>query len=347
MSTPSRGSRARSPRLPPLLFGEDQALRFSDCAEFAALLHASFPQLAAFETAPGFPEFSGKIASVRVNGVTLVAVALTPVSMLTRRNGDVTLVLPTTPQAQVRIGRRLPREVSPDEAMILPSGQIVTACQPGASVIVNVEAERLLETARSMIGPERADLARLAPGEAHFLPLLLPRLNVKALVRHLGRIVDLLMSDAASLARLGVDEWFLRAMVAVVFADPLSTAATEVASAQQQARSDRAVDFVCDAVRVDPARPMQLRDMEELTGLGARSLQLAFRRRFGCSPTEWQRRERLNLAQERLLRAERPLSIKALGFDMGFASSSAFIAHYRRQFGETPRTTILRSGGLG
>jgi AraC-like DNA-binding protein len=329
------------------MFGEGHARVFGDSGEFASLLQAWFPQLAAFEPALGSPEFRGKIAAVKVNEVTLVAAAVSPVSMLTRRNDDVTLVVPTTPQAQVQIARRPARPVSPDEAMILPSGQIVTAHNPGSSIIVNVAVARLLETAQRMIGPERADLARLAPGEAIFLPLLLPGLNVKALIRHLCRIVDLMMTDPASLARLGVDEWFVRAVVAVVFADPLASAANEAATAAQQARSDRAVDLICDAVRVDPARPMQLRDMEELTGLGARSLQIAFRRRFGCSPTEWQRRERLNLAQERLLRAEGPLSIKALGFDMGFASPSAFIAHYRRQFGETPRATILRAGGLG
>ena len=86
------------------------------------------------------------------------------------------------------------------------------------------------------------------------------------------------------------------------------------------------------------------REMELLSGLSARTLQYAFRSKFGVTPTQWQRRERMLLAQ-RLLCDNPNVSITQLAHDMGLSSVAAFSTLYKRHFGEPPsRVRVTRAG---
>lgn len=99
------------------------------------------------------------------------------------------------------------------------------------------------------------------------------------------------------------------------------------------------LDIICDLVRSTHERPLTLTEMESLSGLSARALQYAFNARFGCSPMEWQRRERMHLARRRLMFPVPGETITDIAYAMGFSSSAAFAAQYRRYFGETPSGT--------
>jgi AraC-like DNA-binding protein len=92
-------------------------------------------------------------------------------------------------------------------------------------------------------------------------------------------------------------------------------------------------DVVCDLVRASIDRPLTLTEMEYVSGLSARALQYAFKIRFGCSPMQWQRNERLLGAMQRILSMAPGETITTIAYSMGFSSSSAFTFLYRRQFG--------------
>jgi AraC-like DNA-binding protein len=104
------------------------------------------------------------------------------------------------------------------------------------------------------------------------------------------------------------------------------------------------LDAVCDLVGSAFERPFTLTEMEAISGLSARALQYGFKARFGCSPMEWQRRERIRLARNRLMFAAPGETITQIAYAMGFASSAAFAAQYRRYFGETPSQTFRLRG---
>lgn len=105
------------------------------------------------------------------------------------------------------------------------------------------------------------------------------------------------------------------------------------------------IDKICDAVRDLTNNPLTLTEMEQLSGLSARSLQYAFQKRFGRSPMAWQRRERLYLANSMLISSDETIDITSICYQTGVPTPSKLSEYYRRQFGETPSETLRRSHG--
>jgi len=106
---------------------------------------------------------------------------------------------------------------------------------------------------------------------------------------------------------------------------------------------DRVFDLICDKSLARLEKPLTLTEMEKLSGLSAKQFTKEFRLRFGCTPMEWQRRERLTIARERLLNGDRIVNIAPLSADLGFPRSKIFSLHYTRQFGEKPDETFHKN----
>lgn len=90
---------------------------------------------------------------------------------------------------------------------------------------------------------------------------------------------------------------------------------------------------IAAALRADPADPRRLGDWACLTGVSTRTLVRRFLAETGMSFRQWQRQVRLLAALERLAQGE-PVTTVAL--DVGYASTSAFIATFRSALGTTP-----------
>lgn len=147
-------------------------------------------------------------------------------------------------------------------------------------------------------------------------------------------LIDSQFENRGALSILGVDDLINRWVAWCV-----SPPGDEPAPRIERTR----IDVVCDLVRASTDRPLTLTEMEDVSGLSARALQYAFKVRFGCSPMQWQRNERLLGAMQRILSMAPGETITTIAHSMGFSSSSAFTSLYRRQFGETPSDTLLRN----
>ncbi|MBU6223015.1 MAG: AraC family transcriptional regulator [Planctomycetes bacterium] len=90
-------------------------------------------------------------------------------------------------------------------------------------------------------------------------------------------------------------------------------------------------------------QPIALSDLERVSGLSARTLQLAFRKAHNCTPREWIQRRRLALARERLLAADTSTTVAAVALACGFTRQGAFAASYAQRFGEQPSATLARA----
>lgn len=84
------------------------------------------------------------------------------------------------------------------------------------------------------------------------------------------------------------------------------------------------------------ARPHDARSLEEWAawaGLSPRSLSRLFRVETGCSFGQWRQQARLARALERLAAGE---AVASVADGLGYASVSAFVAMFRRAFGQSP-----------
>ncbi|MFM9848445.1 MAG: helix-turn-helix domain-containing protein [Hyphomicrobiaceae bacterium] len=90
------------------------------------------------------------------------------------------------------------------------------------------------------------------------------------------------------------------------------------------------------------AEPMRISELAARLDISCRALQLAFRKRFGCSPSEHLFACRLGLARTRLLVPTATTTVTAVAVDCGFVNLGAFAGRYYRAFGERPSETLRR-----
>jgi AraC-like DNA-binding protein len=95
-------------------------------------------------------------------------------------------------------------------------------------------------------------------------------------------------------------------------------------------RLDRARDYI-DA---HFARALQLATVASVAGLHPSSLARAFKRRFGVTPWQYQRRRQIDWVKVELIRTDRPISMIAL--DAGFADHSHLTRAFRSIEGVAP-----------
>jgi AraC family ethanolamine operon transcriptional activator len=82
----------------------------------------------------------------------------------------------------------------------------------------------------------------------------------------------------------------------------------------------------------------------EIGGVGERTVQYAFRERFGLTPGAFLKARRLAAVRERLLRADQiDETVGDISAALGFWHPGHFAADYRRAFGEVPSETLRRA----
>jgi AraC-like DNA-binding protein/mannose-6-phosphate isomerase-like protein (cupin superfamily) len=90
---------------------------------------------------------------------------------------------------------------------------------------------------------------------------------------------------------------------------------------------------VCMAIMRDPAQNDHLGQWAHAAGMGRRTFTRTFRRETGVSFAGWRQTVRLMEALSRLAMGQ---SVTGVAYDVGYGSSSAFTAMFRRTFGVAP-----------
>lgn len=91
---------------------------------------------------------------------------------------------------------------------------------------------------------------------------------------------------------------------------------------------------------------VSMANLAAVTGVSIRSLQAGFRAYRDCSPMEFLRARRLELARKQLL-AGTAATVAQVALDCGFEHLGRFSAYYRVRFGEPPATTWRRARTCG
>ncbi|EDT37371.1 AraC family transcriptional regulator [Burkholderia ambifaria] len=106
---------------------------------------------------------------------------------------------------------------------------------------------------------------------------------------------------------------------------------------------DRRLGAIANALVDDPSEQRTLDEWADRVGASARTLARLFVRETGLTYVQWRTRCRLLVAQTRLAEGA---SITEVAHAVGYASDSAFIAMYRRLYGEPPgRRNRIRHPG--
>jgi transcriptional regulator GlxA family with amidase domain len=103
-----------------------------------------------------------------------------------------------------------------------------------------------------------------------------------------------------------------------------------------------AVSRAAAFIEAHASQPVTLDQIAAAAGVSGRTLQYAFRRHFGTTPTGYLRRIRLERAHAELGDADPAagITVGAVGRRWGWASPSQFTAAYQRRFGVLPSHTL-------
>ena len=335
--------------LPPLPFGAAASHAFSNVATFGDALAPFVEGLQAVESAGPGSALRARMSGVQVRDVGLMSCVSTAGRAVVgandqlvfgfSRSGDVSYVTDSGTYRGIRSDHFLVGDSCPRTVVIHEKATLF---------VVVLDRERLLRTADAMIGDPSAagrPFGRgegLLPRRGCLLPLNAGRAARADIFSGIFHMIDAVRGDPPALAAMALDDHVHRLLVMMLRPEALASGHGRTAGTRQ---AEIAVDKACGFIDGHLTSPITLTHLEEVTGMGARALQLAFRNRFGCSPMVWVRRRRLERVRSEFQSGDAPASVREVAVRYGFLQEGHFARIYRLQFGELPSETLARRRG--
>jgi AraC-like DNA-binding protein len=255
------------------------------------------------------------------------------------------LVLPLAGEATLRSRRRGSRPLVADAgrtAVLLPGGPFQFHCAtPYTAVLIALPRPVLLAAAAALLPPQGP------PPQWTRLENRLDRCwqwredggAARELLGLLRQTVSVLEGAATThpLAGAALQDWLLHPLALLLLQDP-----PQRPSAAAADDGPRRLDLVLDHIQANLHRPLELRDLCDLSGCSPRTLQYTFQRRFGCGPMQWLRQRRLEAAALELRQADGQEPVAVIARRCGYTNLSSFSRDIQRSFG-LPPSALRRS----
>ena len=329
--------------LPRLPFGNHGAISDSLIESLRDTLAIAVP--GEFEMSVSTPDrkFRHKTNVVRVGEMLLAATSVTPIAVRRFEVPYATLRIPTSGYCTYKLGGSRCVEQTGRSAVLL-SGAPRSAETGGAYTCVQVVLDkgRLFETAAAMRGEKEATASEsLSLNRDRELGLQLGTISFDAIIRSHFALVDSLESQPHAMAMMCLDDFLYRSFAMIL--EPALLGYTDCDHKRSAVDGVRMLDTVCGYIQAHLADPITLTRLEQLSGFSRRSLQYAFMRRFGLTPMQWLREQRLTLARTHLSNADCRTTVIRVALSCGFAGAGTFSRHYLGRFGESPSATLARA----
>jgi len=214
-------------------------------------------------------------------------------------------------------------------------------CSQCSGIIISFPPESLLPVAQAIAGPGFDPLPLRVALEQ---PTILSR---RADPRR-DRLHDLLMETMAYAERcmaigaainpmLRLDDLIYRLIVMLLLPDLLESATAAPLVAEPFVH-EGLVEWLLAHLH----EPISLSDMEQRSSYSRRSLQYAFKQRFGCGPMQWLRQQRLAKARALLEQPGGRRSLQEVAQASGYLSLASFSRDFLARYGERPSRVLRR-----
>jgi AraC-like DNA-binding protein len=280
---------------------------------------------------------------LRFGNVTLTAIAVTPMRLKRKSDTEPTLAIPFSGDLATTVDGKQ-HAAHAGHTGLFSSGKPKQGLMNNQSsyMLITLNPANLLEIAQAMLGPGNecsADALRLSEDRA--LSLKAGNTSFDTLFRNHWRTVDGLFHNPKALAMLGMDDVLKRSVVSLLAPELFLEQSRQAPGSSS--KENRVLDRVCAYIEAHSERPITATELEQISGLSGRSLQYAFRRRFDCSPMDWVRQHRLELARSSLRSGVKVTTVTQVALEFGFNNLSLFARYYRERFGESPSVTLQRA----
>lgn len=214
-------------------------------------------------------------------------------------------------------------------------------CSQCSGIVISFPPDILLPVAHAIAGPGFDPLPLRAALEQ-------PAILSRRLDPRRDRLHDLLMETMAYVEHclaiggaispmLCLDDLIRRLIVMLLLPDLLASA-TEPPLLAEPFVHQGLVDWLLAHLH----EPISLSDMEKRSSYSRRSLQYAFKQRFGCGPMQWLRQQRLARAKALLEQPGGRRGIQEVAQACGYLSQPSFSRDFLARYGERPSRLLRR-----
>lgn len=330
--------------LPRLAFGNSSALDDSDVRAMNDRIqrHTGFD--IQYHVADASTCFMHRSSAVRINGLSIVATASSPLVVEVSDAERPALLVPLSGNSYTSVEKVRYQWNAGESAILLPATARSGLDTKRSALFITIDEQRIQTTARSMLGLDANDKVDfLSLDQPRTLSMRTKEIDFNAVFRHYGEVIDQFSSRQDLLGLSGIDEACYRTIVMMLLPKKFAVSPGNGRKVPN-VLSDQRMNELCEYILADLERTLTITELESVFGVSARSLQYAFRRRFNCTPAQWIVEQKLLAVHSRLLKAKIGESVTQIAIHF-FVNLGDFSRKYRHRFGELPSQTLARFRG--
>jgi AraC-like DNA-binding protein len=326
----------------PLTLMESRAVDVRDPEALLGRVARDFP-LNAFLEGPQAHGFFHRSGVIHLGGVAVSCSRHSPLEIGFDDADLATLTLPLAGEARVGTEGQTLRLQGGPMAAYLPGAAFTASTGAFEEVMICLDRGRLAATASLLEGNARDPRRHLPWFESPQVVDGSPPGRQAELLRHLHLALQML--DAPLLGPVGgltapqLEDLLYRLVAALVCPE----ATRGIDGALPDAHRDRPFDELLEWIRAHLDAPITASELSRRSAYSLRNLQYLFQRRFGCSPMQWVKRQRLEAVHRDLQRADPGQTVAAIARRHGFVQMSSFAASFRRHYGIAPSVLLRHS----
>ena len=322
--------------LPPLVFGNIRSSVHLNLDQMQQRVNSITNWASEFDILDKELSFQHRTSTLVADNLRLLAVSSTPTVMKVS-DPDCTIAIAMSGSLDTWVNNKRLKFDAGEHAMFFPKGKRHVEGRIKSCLLISVDEDRLNKTASVMLcGNELVDLDLNTP---HLLSLKVGKLDFTFIFKQISQLIDQVNGDELLLKNLGIDDNVYRTLVMMLRPELfLDTTLNENSTSGTDA-----LDMVYEYIQANLNGPITLTTLEELSGLSARALQVAFLRKFACTPMEWVKEQRMTLANQLLSNATSTTKISAIATLCGYSNFGDFSRYYTKRYHELPSQTLAKA----
>ena len=322
--------------LPPLVFGNNNPIVLMHLDQMHHHISSVTNWFSEFDILTKECSFQHRSATLRFDNLSLISISSTPTVMKVY-SPECTIAIPMVGTVNTWINNEHFEFGIGKHAMLIPKGKRHSEGLTHSSLLINVNEERLNKTAKAMSGKNQlVDLELQTP---RLLSLTVGNLDFASIFKQMGLLIGQFKSNEVLLKNLGIDDSVYRVLVMMLKPELF----LKVSLKEKNTSRTDTLDLVCEYIQAHLNEAISLTTLEELSGWSAKTLQLAFMRRFTCAPMQWIREQRLAYANQLLLSATSATKIGHVAALCGYSNFGYFSRYYAKRYGELPSQTLANA----
>jgi AraC-like DNA-binding protein len=328
-----------SPRL-PFLGLPGTSVQLDDPVEVAERLACLMPVLTCDAVTPASPSlpFRCHTGGLRLGPLSLVAIWGPGLRGEVDGTNEASFILPYRGLGHFRLGRRSLPNGAGQNLLYLPPEPWRTSNDAMGGITIRLDPALIRQVGRTMAGPSVTPQRWQALGREPVVLQFDPATNGALFERFywlMGYVNGLLLGHGSVPESLRLDDLLLR-QIATVLAPRL------LAEAAEPEQRNCSIDELVDWIHAHCHEPISLTDLENRSHYSRRTLQYAFKLRFGCGPMQYLRRQRLWRARRQLEESGGPARLTGVAVACGYLDLAGFSRDFRQAFGVAPSTLLRR-----